>query len=222
MKHSIFRGLLLGCGLLLVGCASAPPYDYSAFNQAKPKTLLVLPPVNDSPEVKATASVWSHATKPLSEAGFYVLPVTLVDETLRQNGVQTAHDASAISHQKLAQVFGADAVVYIHISDYGPRYAIVRSDTTVVVEAKIVSLKTGKELWSGSGRASTAENSNSGQQGLGGMLVEALVKQVLATQTDHAYFIADQAMERMLGFPGENERIPYGPRSPLYGKPQTR
>ena len=56
---------------------------------SKPSTHLVLLPVNESPDLKATPSVWSHATRPLAEAGYYVLPVTLVDETLAQNGIQT-------------------------------------------------------------------------------------------------------------------------------------
>jgi len=47
----------------LGGCATkAPPYDYSAFMKAKPATLLVLPPVNESPEVNATSGVWSKAS----------------------------------------------------------------------------------------------------------------------------------------------------------------
>ena len=50
----------------LGGCAHKPvPYDYTAFKQANPRTLLVMPPVNESPEVKAGASVWAQATLPL-------------------------------------------------------------------------------------------------------------------------------------------------------------
>ena len=80
----------------LGGCATkAVPYDYTAFLNAKPATLLVLPPLNESPEVNATSGVWSHATLPLAEAGYYVLPVALVDETFRQNGVTNATDVRA-------------------------------------------------------------------------------------------------------------------------------
>jgi len=123
------RNLLWACiaGLMFLGgCATkAPPRDYSAWMKAKPATLLVMPPVNDSPDVKATPSVWSHATRPLSEAGYYVLPVTLVDETFRQNGVHTASDAHDIPYPKLREVFGADAAVYIRVK----RYAVRRKRT---------------------------------------------------------------------------------------------
>ena len=56
---------------LLAGCATkAPAYDYTAFQRAKPAALLVMPPVNESPDVKATPGVWAHATRPLAEAGY--------------------------------------------------------------------------------------------------------------------------------------------------------
>ena len=64
----------------LTACASPPkPYDYTAFKEAKPASLLVLPPVNDTPDVNATYGVLSNLSMPLGEAGYYVLPVSLVD-----------------------------------------------------------------------------------------------------------------------------------------------
>src|SRR4051812_45295443 len=98
------------CLMALTGCATKPAgWDYTAFQQAKPRSLLVLPPVSEAPDVNATPGVWSHATRPLAEAGYYVLPVTLVDTTFRENGVLTAHDAQEISIAKLREYFGADA-----------------------------------------------------------------------------------------------------------------
>ena len=121
-RYSLY-GTVLGLALL-GGCATkAPAYDYSAFIRAKPVTLLVLPPVNESPEVNATPGVWAHATRPLAEAGYYVLPITLVDETFRQNGVTTANEVQEISVQKLRDYFGADAAVYLKVRKYGTSYA---------------------------------------------------------------------------------------------------
>ena len=129
---------------LLGGCATkAPSYDYAAFLRAKPASLLVMPPLNESPDIKASPSVWAQATRPLAEAGYYVLPVTLVDETFRQNGVSTPNDAQEIPYPKLREIFGADAAVYIRIKQYGTAYAVVVSDTRVAVVARIVDLRTG-------------------------------------------------------------------------------
>lgn len=210
--------LALGALVLLTGCATRPaPYDYSAFNKAKPATLLVMPPVSNSPDVKATPGVWANATLPLSEAGYYVLPVTLVDETFRQNGVQTAADANDIPYPKLRDFFGADAAVYIKVTRYGTSYAVISSETRVDAEARIVDLRSGELLWQGTASASSAEQQQS-QGGLVGLLVTALVNQIVGTATDAAFNYAGIANSRLLGAPRYNGVLP-GPRSPLYGKP---
>jgi hypothetical protein len=202
----------------LGGCATqVPPYDYTAFMKAKPATLLVLPPVNDSPEVNATSGVWSHATLPLAEAGYYVLPITLVDETFRQNGVITANDAQEIPLTKLREFFGADAAVYMRIKKYGTSYAVLASETRVEVEARIVDLRSGELLWQGQAVATSAEQQQS-QGGLIGLLVTAIVKQIIATTTDASYRYAGIADRRLLAAPRYNGVLA-GPRSPSYGKP---
>ncbi len=204
--------------VVLAGCATqAPPYDYTAFLQAKPASMLVLPPVNDSPEVKATPGVWATATLPLSEAGYYVLPVTLVDETFRENGIQTAHDAQDLPIAKLREYFGADAGVYLRVRKYGTTYAVIASETRVEVEGRIVDLRSGQLLWQGSASASSAEQRQA-QSSLVGALVAAMVHQIVGTVTDAAFDYAAIANQRMLGAPRANGVLP-GPRSPLYGQP---
>ncbi len=200
------------------GCAvnPPPPYDYSAFQNAKPATLLVLPPVNESPDIKATPGVWAHATRPLAESGYYVLPVTLVDETLRQNGVQSANDAQDIAPPKLREVFGADAAVYLRVKQYGTSYSVVASDTRVAVEGRVVDLRSGALLWEGKGYASSAEQQQQNQGGLAGLLIGALVRQIIGTATDAAFNYAGVADARLLGL--RSHGVLPGPRSPLYGQ----
>ncbi len=214
--------LALGLGLL-GGCATkAPPYDYTAFQRAKPASLLVLPPINESPEVNATPAVWAQATMPLAEAGYYVLPVTLVDETLRQNGVTTANDAQGIPGKKLQEFFGADAAVYIKVNKYGTSYAVVASESRVEVECRILDLRSGDLLWQGKAIATSAEQQQQSQGGLIGLLVTAVVRQIVGTVTDESFNYAGIANMRMLGAPRYNGVLP-GPRSPVYGRaPQTQ
>lgn len=201
----------------LSGCATKPvPYDYSAYHKAKPASLLVMPPLNDSPEVKGSSAVWAQAARPLAEAGYYVLPVTLVDETLRGNGVNTPNDAHDIPYKKLYDFFGADAAVYIRVVKYGTSYKLVASETLVEVEARIVDLRTGTLLWEGKAAASSAEQSQQQQGGLVGLLVTAVVKQVMNTSMDAAYGFAGVADSRLLGV--RYNGVPAGPRSPLYGQ----
>lgn len=218
MKQFSIQLALVAALTFMGGCATkVPAYDYGAFRAAKPSTLLVMPPVNDSPDVKATAAVWSQATLPLAESGYYVLPVALVDETLKENGVYTAVQASEISYQKLREVFGADAAVYIKVLRYGTSYKIVDSETRVDVEGRIVDLRTGQQLWAGKASASSAEQYQQ-SQGLVGALVTAVLKQIINTAADASFAIAGTAQERLLGSSRYNGVLP-GPRSPQYGQP---
>ena len=202
--------------LALIGGRAAPKtIDYAAFKQSRPKSILVLPPINESPEVQASYSLVSQVTYPLAEAGYYVLPIALVDETFRQNGLTTANDIQAVAPAKLQQIFGADAGLYITITEYGTQYMLISSDTAVTATAKLVDLKTGTTLWTGVARASSEEgNSNAG--GIVGMLITAAVKQVINSSTDAAHPIAGVASARLLSA-GQRTGILYGPRSPKYG-----
>jgi len=210
--------LILAAAAFLGGCATqSAPYDYTAFRKAKPASMLVLPPVNDTADVNATPGVWAHATRPLAEAGYYVLPVALVDETFRQNGVTVAHDAQEVPYAKLRDYFGADAAVYLRVKSYGSTYTVLSSDVKVEVQARIVDLRSGDLLWQGSAAASSAEQSQQNQGGLVGLLVAAVVKQVMNNATDAVLTYSALANQRALGTPRSNGVLP-GPRSPLYGQ----
>jgi hypothetical protein len=217
--HRLTQACVAACLAVLAGCATkAPQVDYTAFLQARPATLLVMPPVNESPDIKATPSVWANATRPLAEAaGYYVLPVALVDETFKQNGVNTADDAQQIPIQKLREFFGADAAVYLKVKKYGTTYQVIGSDTRVEVEGRIIDLRSGALLWQGKAAASSTEQNQQSQGGLVGLLATALVKQIIGTATDAAFTFAATADQRMLGAPRYNGVLP-GPRSALAGQ----
>lgn len=208
--------LLLLFAALAAGCATPKPYDYTAFKQSRPRSILVLPPLNNSPDVNATYSVLSHATYPLAESGYYVLPVTLVDETFRQNGLTVANDIHAVALPKLREIFGADAALYITIEKYGVSYTLFDSAAIVTANAKLVDLRNGAVLWAGSATASNNEGNNNSGGGVVGLLVTAVIKQIANNVTDASHAVAGVATQRLL-FSRPNGLL-YGPRSPNYGK----
>lgn len=204
---------------VLSGCATnkAQPYDYSQYKASNPKSILVLPPVNQTPDVRASYSMLAQVTNPLAESGYYVLPVTLVDETLKENGITEAPDAHGLPATKLREIFGADSALYITMTRYGTVYQVVDSQTTVTAQAKLVDLKTQQVLWTGSASASTAEQQNQQQGGLAGMLITAIVKQIIGNVTDQSHPMAGVTSQRLLRA-GRPNGLLYGPRSPLYAK----
>jgi len=190
--------------------------DYAAFKASKPRSIVVLPPLNESPDVGATYGMLSQVTVPLAEAGYYVLPVALVDETFRQNGLNTAGDIHGVPVAKLHDIFGADAALYITVTQYGSKYMVVSSSTVVSADAKLVDLKSGQTLWTGRASASNNEGGNNSGGGLIGMLVSAAVNQIIANVTDQGYKVAGTTSARLLSA-GQPGGLLYGPRSPKYG-----
>jgi hypothetical protein len=202
--------------VFFVGCATHTPYDYTAFKASRPHSIVILPPVNNSPDVTAPYGVLSQVTYPLAEAGYYVLPVALVDETFKQNGMTTAADIHAVDTKKLREIFGADAALYVTIRNYGSTYTVINSVVQVSADARLVDLKTGTQLWAGSATASNNEGGNNSGGGLVGALVAAAVKQIINQSTDAAYPIAGLTSTRLLS-PGARGVL-YGPRSANYQK----
>jgi len=216
---NMFKLLIAALGLLIMtGCATrtATPFDYTAYKESRPRSILVLPPLNNTPEVSASYSVLSYVTQPLAEAGYYVMPVTLVAEAFKENGLTQPVDMHATSADKLRQIFGADAVLYLSITQYGTVYRVINSASVVSVEAKLVDLKTGQQLWQGSASASSDEGQNQ-QGGVAELLVAAVVKQVMGTVLNQSHQVAGVATTRLLSA-GLPKGVLYGPRSPNYGK----
>lgn len=218
MQRRLSSGICaVALALLATGCAVQPPapYDYSAFRQSNPKSILVLPPTHSTPSIRASDSVWAQVTLPLAESGFYVMPVSLVSESLKQNGVTQAADAHDIPLSKLREVFGADAVLYLQVTEYGSVYRIVASETSVTVQARLVDGRTGEQLWAGAARASTAEQQNQQQGGLLGMLITAVIQQIASSVSDESHPVAGIATRRLLTA-GSPRGMLHGPRSPYY------
>ncbi|WDT85862.1 DUF799 domain-containing protein [Alteromonas sp. 009811495] len=203
----------------LTACVSMPPaHDYTAFKAANPQSVIVLPPVNNTPEVVAPYSVMTQLATPIAESGYYVFPVAIVNQTFANNGLTEATDIHAVPPTKLNEIFGADTALYVTIEDYGTSYVVISSETRVTVTASLVDLRSGEMLWTGKASASSAEQQNSNSGGLVGMLVQAAVSQIFETVTDKGFEIAALTSTRLLSAESYNGLL-YGPRSPKYGQP---
>jgi|TARA_B100000929_G_C15399355_1_gene384005 hypothetical protein len=195
-----------------------PAHDYTAFKAANPASVIILPPLNNTPEVIAPYSVMTQLATPIAESGFYVFPVAMVNQTFNNNGLTQAADIQAVPTTKLKEIFGADTALYVTIDDYGTSYVVISSETRVTVTASLVDLETGNMLWTGAATASSAEQQNANSGGLVGMLVQAAVNQIFETVTDRGFDIAAITSARLLSAESYNGLL-YGPRSPKYGQP---
>jgi hypothetical protein len=161
-----------------------------------PHTILVLPPVNESLEVLAPYGCLSTVTTPIAERGYYVVPVSLVDAYMKENGCPTPAEMQSVPIGKLREQFGADAVLYLNVKSWGTSYQVINSSTTVTVDGRLVDLASGAELWTGTWQA--AHNSMQGQNNLAVMLAAALVHQITDTTVDAAHNLAEVSAEPWL------------------------
>lgn len=215
--------LLPAAALLGAGCAgNAPKPDYTAFRDARPRSVLVLPPVNKATDVRATYGWLTTATRPLAEMGYYVFPVAMVDQFLKENGLPTAGEMHQAPLNKLREVFGTDSVLYVDIEGYGTKYQLLASVTFVAVTARLVDARTAAILWTGRAMAQQSGSGNSGG-GLLGALVEAAISQAINSGQDTAHQLSVQANQCLFAGRGpgvngagcfSNGALLYGPYHP--------
>lgn len=169
--------------LFCLGCASKP-YDYTNFKKYPPKSILVLPHLNKSTDLRATYGCLSNVTRPIAELGYYVFPVVVVDELFKQNGMPNPGEMRQASLKKIQEIINPDAVMYIDIENYGSKYQVINSSSVAQLSAKLVDTKTGILLWSGQSTASQTSDSN---------LISAVVSQVIDSSRDAAHDLCQSA-----------------------------
>ena len=209
------RNLVVIATLALVSACATKPYDYTNLIQHKPKSILVLPPLNKSTDVAATYGYLSTVSRPIGELGYYVFPVEIVDQFMKEQGLPTAGEMHQVSLKKFAQIINPDAVMYITVNNYGTKFHLIDSVTVVDVEAKLIHTRTGSLLWEGRGRAQ--QNANAGQSnGLLGALITSAVAQAVNTSVDAAHDLSAQLNTGFYSAPGRG-LLP-GPYHPKYGQ----
>jgi len=200
--------IVLASVVFISACETVPeePYDFSAFNTTAPKSILIVPIVNESVEVDAGNFMLTTMPKPVSEAGYYVFPVNTVKYLLEQEGFYEPEQVQSQAPESLAELFGADAILYATIKRWDARYIVLSTTITVAVDYKLVG-RDGTELWSESSEAEFTPQSDS-NTGLLGMLVTAAVARAKPNYIPVAQRANKQAL--LTG----KRAIPVGPYAP--------
>ena len=191
----IFKLLLPYLLVILAGCAATPPFDYSAFRKHRPRSILVLPPLNQTTAVNAPYIYLSTITQPLAECGFYVFPVAVVDAYMKENGLPAPEEMHGVALAKIRDIIGADAVLYVTIEEWGQKYLVLQSVTTIEAKARLIDTASGQIIWQGTQLVS---------QGSGGggdpiaMLITAAITQVVNTMFDYTHDLSRVANYDMI------------------------
>jgi len=191
----IFKLLLPLLLVFIAGCATTPPFDYSSFRNHRPRSILVLPPLNQTTDVNAPYTYLSTITRPLTECGYYVFPVAVVDAYMKENGLPSPEEMHGVALNKIRNIIGADAVLYVTIEEWGQKYIVVQSITTIKAKARLIDTASGEVIWQGT--QAVSQGSGGGGDPIA-MLITAAVTQMINTMVDYTHDLSRVANHTMI------------------------
>ncbi len=121
MRKSLIS-LMLAAAFLAVSCGPSNKItrgeQYAKMYEDKPVTLLIMPPINNTSNVEAKDYLYTSISKPLAEAGYYVISPLLAIDILK---AESAYDSENFVEGPLnvfKDYFGCDAVVFSEINKW--------------------------------------------------------------------------------------------------------
>ncbi len=179
MSRFISLAALVG---LLSGCVMPPlenDYDYSAFRSAAPRSILIVPVVNNSVDVDASDYFLSAISQPVAERGYYVFPVHMVKRVMEEDGLADADMVHSADPTRLAALFGADSVLYVSVERWDAQYAVFTTTVTVEFNYVLKDGHTGETLWQSDQKIVYQPQSG----GSGNLIADLIISAVQAAAT---------------------------------------
>lgn len=155
--------------------------QYAKMYEEKPITLLVMPPINNSTNVEAKDLLYTSISRPLVEAGYYVISPLLAMDILK---AESAYDSEMFFEAPLTafqNYFGADAVVFSVIDTWAKKGMGIETKIRYVIR----SAHTNEILFDRSCDLYLDLSIDSGNNGLLGALVDLAASAINTAATDH-------------------------------------
>lgn len=155
--------------------------QYAKLYEERPVTLLVMPPINNSTNVEAKDLLYTSISRPLVEAGYYVISPLLAMDILK---AESAYDSENFFEAPLTafkNYFGADAVVFSVIDSWTKKGLGIQTKIRYVIR----SAHTNDVLFDRSCDLYLDLSVDSGTSGLLGALIDLAASAINTAATDH-------------------------------------
>jgi hypothetical protein len=155
--------------------------QYAKMYEEKPVILLVMPPINNSANVEAKELLYTSISRPLVEAGYYVISPLLAMDVLK---AESAYDSEIFFDAPLTtfqNYFGADAVVFSVIDTWTKKGFGIQTKIRYVIK----SAYTNEILFDRSCDLYLDLSVNSGSGGAIGALANLTASIINTAATDH-------------------------------------
>jgi hypothetical protein len=204
--------LSLAAVFVLSACATAPtPKDYTNFRQEDPRSILVLPALNNSGAVEAPEFFLSTISQPFAQRGYYVFPANMVKSLLEEEGLSDPALLYSADTRRLSKLFGCDTALYLSIERWESQYVVITTSTNVAFNYEIKSCKTGETLWIDNQQLSYSPQASNSGNPLADLIAQAVMAAIEKGAPNYIP-LAQQANAVAAGTAGKG--IPAGPYLP--------
>lgn len=181
MKHLL---ILFSACLLLASCSPIVTrgVQYAKLYEEKPKTIVIMPPINQTNFVEAKDYFYTTMYMPLVEKGYYVFSPYLTMDILQQ---ESAYDSEMFLESDLStfnKFLGADAAMFTIIKSW--KRSNIGGALTAGVEYILRSAITGEILYRREGLITVDTSVNAGGSGLSGALINLAATALKTAATD--------------------------------------
>ena len=155
--------------------------QYAKMYEEKPVTLLVMPPINNSTNVEAKDLLYTSISRPLAEAGYYVISPLLAMDVLK---AESAYDSELFFDAPLTafqNFFGADAVVFSIIDTWTKKGLGIETKIRYVIK----SAYTNEILFDRSCDLYLDLSIDSNSNSMLGVLIDLAASAINTAATDH-------------------------------------
>lgn len=205
------------CVLNMTGCATTQPYSYKEFYAHPPRSILIVPVMNETADINAASMHITSISRPLGERGYYVFPVLLTDTLLHDLGLPEAGLVHQLPPQEFYNRFGADAVLFITIKDWSSKYIVLQNTQTIQARYLLVDTRTATPIWDRTEKIQQRSGGNS----LAEMVVNAAVEKISTEFFESKYRPLSTGLN-WTAVTKVNSGLPFGPYHPEYGKDKAQ
>lgn len=173
--------LVSACGVTSTQPSITRGSQYPKMYEDKPVVLLVMPPINNTSNVEAKDLLYTSISKPLAEAGYYVISPLLAMDILR---AESAYDAELFvdgPFDKFVEYFGCDAVVFSEINTWTKQGFGIDTEIRYYIKSAV----TGEILFDRNCDLYLDLHYNSGSSSTIGILVDLAASAIATAATEH-------------------------------------
>ena len=203
-------------GYLISSCSGLPIQTkaeaYPAmYDDRKPLSVLVIPAINNSTAAEATDFFNVTITEPLSNVGYYTMPVEIVKDIFQKEGIVDSTMIKGLPTSIFKKNFGADAVLFVTINKWDKQYIVLAGSVSVSMDYVMLSTETSEVIWS----YSATQTINTTAESSGFIMLDILSTAITTATTDYVP-IAKQVNYQAF------TALPHGGYSELHGLDQDQ